>query len=214
MEPRHAELDAARLKALAHPLRLRILGALRINGPSTATRLAERLDESSGLTSYHLRTLAAAGLVEELPDRGSGRDRWWRAAHDVSSFQSTDFDDTDAAPAAAWLESYSDRVREREAATWTAERSDWSATWRDTADRSDYYLLATADELRTLTTALHGLIADALRTTVARRDGDAPVPDDAEHVRLHLLAFPVREVAGVPVDRPAAAREGGTDDDG
>ncbi|HEX6256438.1 MAG TPA: helix-turn-helix domain-containing protein [Euzebyales bacterium] len=214
MEPRHVELDAARLKALAHPLRLRILGALRINGPSTATRLAERLDESSGLTSYHLRTLASAGLVDELPDRGSGRDRWWRAAHDVSSFQSTDFDDTDVAPAAAWLESYSDRVREREAATWSAERHRWSPTWRETADRSDYYLLATADELRALTTAMHDLIEDALRTTIARRDGDAPVPDDAEHVRLHLLAFPVREVAGVPVDRPSAGRKGDADDDG
>jgi DNA-binding transcriptional ArsR family regulator len=214
VEPRHAALDAARLKALAHPLRLQILGALRINGPSTATRLADRLGESSGLTSYHLRTLAAAGLVEDVPDRGSGRDRWWRAAHDVSSFQSTDFDDTAAAPAAAWLESYADRVREREAATWTAERHRWSPTWRDTADRSDYYLLATAAELRALTTALHELNGDALRTTVARRDGDAPVPQDAEHVRLHLLAFPVREVAGVPVDRPGAASERGPDDDG
>jgi DNA-binding transcriptional ArsR family regulator len=215
MEPRRAVLDTAGLKALAHPLRLRILGALRINGPSTATRLAEQLDESSGLTSYHLRTLAAAGLVEELPDRGSARDRWWRAAHDISSFQSTDFEDTDLAPAAAWLESYSDRVREREAATWTAERDRWSPRWRDTADRSDYYLLATADELRTLTAAIHELVEDALRTTVARRDGDVPTPDGAEHVRLHLLAFPVHEVAGVPVDRPTDAEpDSGADDDG
>jgi DNA-binding transcriptional ArsR family regulator len=209
MEPRHADLDAARLKALAHPLRLRILGALRMVGASTASRLAERLGESSGLTSYHLRTLAAAGLVEEVPERGTARDRWWRAAHDVSSFQSTDFDATEAAPAAAWLESYGDRVREREAATWVAERDRWSPEWRDTADRSDYHLLVTADEVRALTTALHEAIGAALARTVARRDGEAPLPEGAEHVRLHLLAFPVREVAGVRVDSPGAGRDDG-----
>lgn len=211
MEPRSADLDIDRLKALAHPLRLRILGALRISGPSTASRLADQLGESSGLTSYHLRTLAAAGFVEEDPDRGTGRDRWWRAAHDLISFQSSDFDATDAAPAAAWLESHVDRTREREVATWVAERGDWSQGWRDTADRSDYYLLATADELRELTTSLHQIIQDALRTTIARRDGAAPVPADAEHVRLHLLAFPVHEVAGVRVAPPTSGAAG--DDD-
>jgi DNA-binding transcriptional ArsR family regulator len=209
VEPRQVDLDAAGLKALAHPLRLRLLGALRIGGPSTASRLADQLGESSGLTSYHLRTLASAGLVEEDPDRGSGRDRWWRAAHDVSAFPSTAYEGTAAAPAAAWLESWGDRAREREAATWVAERDEWSHDWRDTADRSDYYLLATADELRQLVTTLHDVIRSALATTIARRDGDAPVPADAEHVRLHLLAFPVHEVAGVRVDTP-----GGADGDG
>ncbi|HSJ44739.1 MAG TPA: helix-turn-helix domain-containing protein [Euzebyales bacterium] len=217
MEPRHADLDTERLKALAHPLRLRILGALRITGPSTASRLADQLDESSGLTSYHLRMLAAAGLVEEEPERGTRRDRWWRAAHDLSSFQSTDFDDTEGAPAAAWLESYGDRAREREAATWTAERGDWSQAWRDAADRSDYYLLATADELHALVTALHDTIQAALATTIARRDGAAPIPGDAEHVRLHLLAFPMHEVAGVrvvpPTPGPARTPRTTVDDD-
>src|SRR6478736_4108151 len=40
------------LKALAHPLRVRILASLRRIGPATATGLADRLGESSGLTSY------------------------------------------------------------------------------------------------------------------------------------------------------------------
>jgi DNA-binding transcriptional ArsR family regulator len=195
---------------------LRILAALRITGPSTASRLADLLDASGGRTSYHLRTLAAAGLVEEVPERGTGRDRWWRAAHDLSSFQSTDFDQTEAAPTAAWLESTIDRVREREAATWTAERGDWSKVWRDTADRSDYHLLLTADELRELVMALHTTIQAALRTTIARRDGDAPIAEGAEHVRLHLLAFPVHEVAGVPVASPNAGAAGAPEaaDDG
>jgi len=47
-------------------------------GPSTASRLARALGESSGATSYHLRALAKADLVEEEPERKNGRERWWR----------------------------------------------------------------------------------------------------------------------------------------
>ncbi|MFI1987910.1 ArsR/SmtB family transcription factor [Actinoplanes sp. NPDC020271] len=66
------------LRGLAHPLRVRILALLREHGASTATRLAGRLGESSGATSYHLRQLAAYGFVEDVPGRGAGRERWWR----------------------------------------------------------------------------------------------------------------------------------------
>ncbi len=72
-------LDPQNLHALAHPLRVRLLNLLRAEGPSTATRLAERLGQSSGLTSYHLRKLAAHGFVEEDPR--PGRERWWRSVH-------------------------------------------------------------------------------------------------------------------------------------
>jgi DNA-binding transcriptional ArsR family regulator len=75
------ELDPQNLRGLAHPLRMRILGALRTYGPSTATKLAERLGQSSGATSYHLRQLAAYGFVTEAEEKaGPGRERWWRAA--------------------------------------------------------------------------------------------------------------------------------------
>lgn len=206
MEPRRVGLDTGLLKALAHPLRLRILGALRVLGASTASRLAERLGTSSGLTSYHLRALAAAGLVEEDPDRGTGRDRWWRAAHDLSELAPSALDETEGAPVAAWLLSQSDRIRRREVATWQSEQHTWPRAWRDASDLSDYYLLATADELRTLLTTLHDVLGAALATTVARRDGEQPVPDGAEHIRLHLLAFPVREDAllAPPIDGATA----------
>jgi predicted ArsR family transcriptional regulator len=69
------------MKALTHPVRVRILGMLRIDGPATATTLAERLGLNSGATSYHLRQLAQHGFVAEDTDRGNGRDRWWKAAH-------------------------------------------------------------------------------------------------------------------------------------
>ena len=69
------------LRALSHPVRLRLLGLLRHDGPSTASALAERLGLNSGATSYHLRQLAQHGFVVDDETRGNGRDRWWRAAH-------------------------------------------------------------------------------------------------------------------------------------
>jgi DNA-binding transcriptional ArsR family regulator len=208
MEPRRIDVGPALLKALAHPLRQRILFALRVVGPSTATRLAEQMGESSGLTSYHLRALASAGLVEEVPDRGNGRDRWWRAAHDVSGFQPSDFQGTEAAPAAEWMQSQGDRNREQEVATWNAESDSWPRQWREIADRSDYYFMATAEEARALLGSLHDVLLAAATTTVARRDGHEPVPEGAEHVRLHLLAFPVSELAGMRLSSPDEASDG------
>jgi DNA-binding transcriptional ArsR family regulator len=46
------------LKALSHPVRVQMLGILRIDGPATATMLASRLGLNTGATSYHLRQLA------------------------------------------------------------------------------------------------------------------------------------------------------------
>jgi DNA-binding transcriptional ArsR family regulator len=78
------------LRALSHPLRLRMLGLLRVEGPATATTLSERLGINTGATSYHLRQLAQHGFIEDDPDRGNARDRWWRAAHASTQARPTD----------------------------------------------------------------------------------------------------------------------------
>src|SRR5215218_4122012 len=70
-------LTSESLKSLAHPLRVRIYDELSSYGPMTASGLAERLGESSGSTSYHLRQLERTGLVREDQSRGKGRERWW-----------------------------------------------------------------------------------------------------------------------------------------
>ncbi|MGP3978158.1 ArsR/SmtB family transcription factor [Streptomyces sp. 8N114] len=78
-EARHTVSDPASLKALAHPLRLKILRRLGTSGPATATTLAAVLDENTGTLSYHLRQLERAGFIEDDPDRSAnGRERWWR----------------------------------------------------------------------------------------------------------------------------------------
>ncbi|MEU8898667.1 helix-turn-helix domain-containing protein [Nocardia sp. NPDC048505] len=71
--------DSAALRALAHPLRQRILRALAENGPSTSTALGARLGENTGATSYHLRRLAEHGFIEEAPELAKGKERWWRS---------------------------------------------------------------------------------------------------------------------------------------
>ncbi|WP_170321310.1 ArsR/SmtB family transcription factor [Acrocarpospora pleiomorpha] len=70
--------DLGTAKALANPVRQRILRELEILGEATSTTLADRLGITTGGTSYNLRILAEHGLVEEVPDRGQGRERWWK----------------------------------------------------------------------------------------------------------------------------------------
>jgi DNA-binding transcriptional ArsR family regulator len=71
------ELDLVALKALAHPLRVEIIDTLSTYGSFTASGLAERLGESSGATSYHLRQLEKHGFVREVEGKGTSRERWW-----------------------------------------------------------------------------------------------------------------------------------------
>lgn len=79
--------DLKQLKALTHPVRVRMLGMLRIDGPATATSLATRLGLNTGATSYHLRQLAQHGFITDDPERGNARERWWKAAHDVTEMR-------------------------------------------------------------------------------------------------------------------------------
>jgi DNA-binding transcriptional ArsR family regulator len=78
--PHEDALGMAALRALAHPLRVELMNELSDFGPATASMLAERLGESSGATSYHLRQLAKHDIIVEDTERGSGRERWWRMA--------------------------------------------------------------------------------------------------------------------------------------
>src|SRR5260370_41437767 len=66
------------VKALANPLRQRILRELELIGDATATLLAVRLGVTTGGTSYNPRILAEHGLVDGGPERARGRERWWR----------------------------------------------------------------------------------------------------------------------------------------
>lgn len=179
---RRVWLDAQSLKVLAHPLRSRLLGALRLYGPATATALAQRLATNSGTTSYHLRKLAEVGLVEDAPEEGDGRDRWWRAAHDMTSWSDGQFlDDPDTAAAADWLIGHQLRLSTRRSENWLEARHDWPRAWVDASDLSDWMLRLTPERARAL--------ADEVSAVVNRyrdkADAGAPGTEDVA-VFLHV----------------------------
>ncbi|MGI8666202.1 MAG: winged helix-turn-helix domain-containing protein, partial [Jatrophihabitans sp.] len=60
--------DAKALSAMANPYRSRILDALAVDGPSTASALAKRTGQAVGSASHHLKVLDQAGLVEQAPE--------------------------------------------------------------------------------------------------------------------------------------------------
>jgi DNA-binding transcriptional ArsR family regulator len=65
-------------KTLTNPIRRGILNYIGYYGEANSTSVARALGESTGTTSYHLRKLADQGLIEEIPERSAGRERWWR----------------------------------------------------------------------------------------------------------------------------------------
>jgi hypothetical protein len=162
-----------------------LLGRLRGEGPATATGLAGVLGTNTGATSYHLRQLAEAGLVVEEERSGAGRQRWWRAAHDMSSWRRSYYlDDPDATAAAEWLEAFQVNRFVELAEQWRRGLPDEPAEWRDTGELSDYLLHMDPDQVR----ALMGDIEQLVERHVAAAKA-APRPG-ARHVALYLAALP------------------------
>lgn len=133
---KHIQLDSRALRMLAHPLRARLLSALRLHGPANATALAERLHTNTGATSYHLRKLAEVNLVVETGD-GHGKQRFWAAAQDSHGWSSTDSGDPDALAAANWLRQHYFQQFVERLMRWDQVRQDWPVPWQDAAANSD-----------------------------------------------------------------------------
>ncbi len=150
-EPRTLRVtDPQTLRALAHPLRMRLLGLLRVDGPSTASRLGARVGESSGATSYHLRELARYGFVEDAADLGTGRERWWRAAHEITSWDNDAFDPD----LVTVLQRQIVEARARLYTGWLADLGDVP----DTAQFGDRLLHLTPEQTRRLGAELSALL--------------------------------------------------------
>ncbi len=143
--------DERALNALAHPLRSRLVVLLRADGPATATRLAERVHESSGVTSYHLRRLADVGLVAEVPDRGTKRERWWRSVYEMTQWTAADFLGNKAAhqTTVSWRREVF-RWQWRLLEQWLSEESEWDKSWVEAADYSDSLLELTPESLKAM----------------------------------------------------------------
>lgn len=176
-------LDAKSVKVLAHPLRSRLVGALRLNGPSTATALAAALGTNSGATSYHLRKLAEVGLVVDTGE-GDAKSRVWAAASQLTQFEASDFDDDDDAATAMgwlardWLRHFTDKF-----GRWLDVQGNWPAVWRDRASMNDDMVVVTADQLREMHTEIDAVIERY------RRVGQGN--PDAKRIAAYLIFYPV-----------------------
>lgn len=181
--------DLATLRALVHPLRTRLLAALRFDGPATASELARRFDESSGATSYHLRQLARYGFVEEDRDQPSRRERRWRASHEVTSWDTADFVDEPAGRSALRV-----LARERigwmvdQLQRWYGERTDWPRPWVSAAQDSDVVIRLRPDDLAALSQELWDLVSHYAEQQRPASDSEAEV------VVVYLHAFPTKEI--------------------
>lgn len=179
------ELDARALRAIAHPLRLRMLAILRAEGPATASQLAERLGESSGLTSYHLRQLAASEFIEEDTARGTRRERWWRPKHRGMTLRTRDVRDDPRPATHEAMELYLQEVvayQFRSVQDAVLNRHLWSEDWEDALVLNDYPLRLTAQQLREL-------VAE-VGETVERYRKQGPADGSGERVVVILDAFP------------------------
>jgi DNA-binding transcriptional ArsR family regulator len=180
-EPRDLR-DPREIRALAHPLRLRLLDALRFEGPETATGLARRLGESSGSTSYHLRQLARHGFVEEQPGLARGRERWWRP---VPRRVRVGGEGLGAEALEASAELVAQVVaHDLGAVERFVARRDEPEVWRDAAFSARRALLLTPDELSLLDERIRGVLDEA------RPAGSADAPAGARPVELIVYGVP------------------------
>src|SRR5690606_18226585 len=153
--------DPRILKAVAHPLHVRMLGLLRADGPATATELARKVGESSGLTSHHLRALAKYGFIEEDPEQRDARERRWRAVHRYTSWNDTEMAATpEGAEAAAFLRRRQLDSLVRRFSDFEAERSSWSPEWQDAAGMSDHVVRLTPRSLAELRDRITALVEE------------------------------------------------------
>ncbi len=178
-------LGTAALRALAHPLRVRILDELSMYGPLTASGLGERLGESSGSTSYHVRQLEKHGLVAEDVGRGTGRERWWMRAPGSITLPDAHQQPEGSAERLAtelidqeWMRQRDESLREfreRGAKVFDGE-------WLDVASFDTVNLRLTAEELGDLVAEIDAVIGRRLKTKTSA---------GARPVQLQLNAFPL-----------------------
>ena len=178
------------LRVLAHPLRSRLLSALRRHGPSTATDLATLLGTNSGATSYHLRKLESVGLVQDT-EEGEGKRRLWRAGSEYHSWHPSDFEgDEDSETALNWLTRDYARHFSEQYDKWLDVSTTWPTAWQDACGSSDASVLVTPEALESLRAEMWDLIERY------RRVGQGN--PQARRIAVYAFAYPL------DLDRPPA----------
>ena len=144
--------DPRAMRALAHPTRLALLDHLHAAGEATATECSEFVAESPSSCSYHLRSLAKWGFVEEGSVR-PGRERPWRPSASSIEFPSDGFEAT------ALRDEIVARHQQRVRNALTHEH-ELPPRWRRAAQTSSATLELTAAELEELGERFEALLDD------------------------------------------------------
>ncbi|MCM2477301.1 helix-turn-helix transcriptional regulator [Rhizobium sp. CG5] len=177
------------LKALAHADRLRILASLRISGPSTATELARRFGHNSGATSYHLRQLATHGFIEPAPELGNARERWWRAVHESTVYETAELKGSDLEAGLAFSQAVLSAHAHMMQRAQEAYR-DLPVPWRKASTNSDFIIPLTAAAAEALTQRIFDLLMEA--QAASPPSGTALTPGTMPMAYV-LYAFPYPE---------------------
>jgi DNA-binding transcriptional ArsR family regulator len=163
--------DSRVLATMAHPLRRRLLNILKADGPSTASVLAERTGQAVGNISHHLRSLAAADLIEEAPEMARDRrEHWWRRTPGPVQWSSDDFAGDEATEAIARAaDSLNLDTQLGFLRSWTTASDEEKARWPKGPFSVDSWLRLDDAELAEFNQQL---------LTLIRRWADREIPDD------------------------------------
>ena len=179
--------DPMALRAVAHPMRLRLLGLLRHEGALTATQAAERVGESPAACSFHLRQLAKYGLVEEAGG-GRGRERPWRATAIFTSWPAA----PEIPELAAASEMLSTVIAERyfeQLMNWLERRSSEPREWQERELFGDVAVHLTPEELGELDRSVQELI----EPYVERIGNPELRPEGSRLVMFVAFGFPLAD---------------------
>ena len=168
--------DPRALRAMAHPIRLSLIGVLRREGPLTATQAGGLIGESSASCSFHLRQLAKYGLVEEAGG-GKGRERPWRATTLFTSWPDV-AEGPEAAAASSLLSSVIGERYFEALMRWLDAKPDEPEQWQHAAHFGDTILYVTPEELIGLaaqTQAMMDRFLDRVEHPELRPPGARPV---------------------------------------
>jgi DNA-binding transcriptional ArsR family regulator len=177
--------DPQVMRALAHPARLAILQYLTTDRTATATECAEVVGLSPSAISYHLRALAKAGLIEEAPSRGDGRERVWRGiAGGFSVDGSRDASDEVTAAQREVIQAFM-ASNDAEVLRWLDRAREEPLDWYDATIFRRAHLVLTAAELKELLSSVDELLAPYLRPTRPEP------PEGARSVSMVYRALPM-----------------------
>lgn len=180
--------DPREIRAIAHPVRLALLEALSREGPLTATQAAEIVDESPANCSFHLRTLAKYGFVEEAPG-GSGRQRPWRRVSLGQSLELTE--EGEAGIAAQAFAHLSDERTFERIRNYVDTITAYPKEWQEASYLFDGLVYLTPEELG----EIQAVVFEQLTRFRGRTADKSLRPEGSRAVQLASFGFPLPQTA-------------------